>query len=112
MNGSYGIGFISMVTSLNITRQPGNHFEQGQYPFQVSREHSSRLILLPQVSTEIRLQGQETKERGEFFTCIFWLTLKTKFLMFFLSAAVFPILFTSAWLFIQIENVCWVLFPL
>lgn len=64
-------------------RQPGKRFEQGQYAFQVSRECLTHLILLPRDSTEIRLQGQETKEGSKFFMCIFWLTLKTKFLMFF-----------------------------
>lgn len=66
-------------------RQPGKRFEQGQYAFQVSRECLTHLILLPRDSTEIRLQGQETKEGSKFFMCIFWLTLKTKFLMFFFS---------------------------
>lgn len=53
----------------------------------MSRERSFCLILLPQVSTKIRLPGQETRKRSQFFTCIFWLTLKTKLLSFFFLPA-------------------------
>lgn len=65
MNSSYGTGFISKIMSLSIMRQHGKDLEERQYAFQVSRGHSSHLIL-PQVSTKIRLQGQEPKERVKF----------------------------------------------